>query len=65
MVRVQYKIIFWDDMNTMREKIKQGLNEQLNKLMNNKLNATAGSAVVLGGSNEMNHHDATQQGDAA
>jgi energy-coupling factor transporter ATP-binding protein EcfA2 len=51
----KYKIIFWDDMNTMREKIKQGLNEQLEKL----------NVLVLGGSNEMNHHNATQQGDAA
>ncbi len=42
-------------MNSMREKIKQGLNEQLEKL----------SVVVLGGSNEMNHHQAKEQGDTA
>lgn len=62
----KYKIIFWDDMQTLREKIKQGLNQQLEKLMNEckqtsdeKLNATAGSAVVHGGLKEMNHQNAT------
>jgi hypothetical protein len=44
-------------MDSMREKIKQGLSEQLDKLQL--------PLAVLGGSNEMNHHDATEQGDAA
>ena len=56
----KYKIVFWDDMETVRQKIKDGLSEQLEKL-----NTTAGSTVVLGGSKEMNHHDAQHQGDTA
>lgn len=53
----KYKIIFWDDMDSMREKIKQGLNAQLDKLQS--------SQVVRGGSNGLNRHDAQHEGDAA
>lgn len=61
----KYKIIFWDDMNSLRQRIKDGLNQQLDKLMSgNAFNASSGS-VVLGGLEEMNHHDAEQQGETA
>ncbi len=50
----KYKIVYWDNMETIREKIKSGLNEQLEKL-----NATT-KEVVLGGSIDVNHHDAQQ-----
>jgi len=46
----KYKIVYWDDMETVREKIKAKLHEQLE---------------VLGGSQAMNHQSAHQQGDAA
>ncbi len=49
----KYKIVYWDNMETVREKIKSGLNEQLEKL-----NGNAGSTLVLGGSKGVNHQDA-------
>lgn len=46
----KYKIVYWDDMETVREKIKAKLHEQLE---------------VLGGSEAMNHQKTHEQGDAA
>lgn len=53
----KYKIVFWDDMETVREKIKADLYDQVNSL-----NASSGSlpTLVQGGSNGVNHQDAQQ-----
>ncbi len=48
----KYKIVFWDDMETVREKIKSDLYDQVEKL-----NATAGSEVVHSGSKGVNHQN--------
>lgn len=46
----KYKIVFWDDMEKIREKIKAELNRQLD-------------AVVLGGSNGMEHQNPQLSGE--
>ncbi|MBA3680503.1 MAG: hypothetical protein H0W73_04970 [Bacteroidetes bacterium] len=51
----KYKIVFWDDMEMVREKIKADLHRQLETL-----NVSAGSALVLGGSKATNHHKPQQ-----
>lgn len=53
----KYKIVFWDDMETVREKIKADLYRQVETL-----NASSGSlpALVQGGSKGVNHQDAQQ-----
>lgn len=45
----KYKIVFWDDMEKIREKVKTELNNQLSEITG------AGNPVVLGGSNAMEH----------
>ena len=51
----KYKIVFWDDMETVREKIKSDLYGQVEKL-----NVSGDSPVVQGGSKGVNHQDAQQ-----
>ncbi|MEI7594420.1 MAG: ATP-binding protein [Bacteroidota bacterium] len=49
----KYKIVYWDDMDKIRSKVKQELNRQLETLL------------VLGGSSPMEHHDEPQCSDTA
>ncbi|MDQ3048776.1 MAG: hypothetical protein M3R27_14595, partial [Bacteroidota bacterium] len=51
----KYKIVFWDNMESVREKIKTDLYKQLEKL-----NKTDESGVVLGGSKALNHQNPEQ-----
>jgi len=53
----KYKIVYWDDMEKIREKIKAGLMVQLAQL------DAAVNQVVLGGSTDLEHQNPQQQGD--
>jgi DNA primase len=53
----KYKIVYWDDMEKIREKIKAGLMIQLAQL------DAAVNQVVLGGSTNLEHQNPQQQGD--
>lgn len=55
----KYKIVFWDDMEKIREKIKTGLNEQLNHLENHNPE----NSEVQQGSQGVNHQDAQPEGE--
>ncbi|MDP3146004.1 MAG: hypothetical protein Q8T03_13515 [Bacteroidota bacterium] len=53
----KYKIVFWDDMEKMREKIKTGLLNQLAQLDGLK------KPLVLGGSEDLEHQNPHTQGE--
>lgn len=53
----KYKIVYWDDMEKIREKIKSGLMNQLAQL------EAVNNPVVLGGSNGLEHQNPQQQGE--
>jgi hypothetical protein len=52
----KYRIVFWDDMEKIREKIKAELQNQLNQI------DPGISPLVRGGSNGMEHQNADEQG---
>lgn len=53
----KYRIVFWDDMEKIRDKVKAELQNQLNLIAPNQ-------PVVLGGSNSMEHQTPHEQGES-